>query len=110
MVIKGYSNYLMTMRTKFLFLLFFIVSLAAIKCTSSRNSTSNKNLYKDLYVDQFKLTYFRQLLRNSYNNSTAIEEVIQSDHSGFTEPILLTAEDYKFIDSLTKIDNERMKL
>jgi hypothetical protein len=100
----------MAVRTIFLFLFLFIVLLAAIKCTSSRNSTSKKNAYKDLYVEQFKLTYFRQLLRNSYNNSAAIQEVIQSDHSGFTEPILLTAEDYKLIDSLTKIDNERMKI
>ena len=100
----------MTTRTIFIYLFFFIVSLADIKCKSSRNWTSKKKIYKALYIDQFKLTYFRQLLRNSYNNSAAIEEIIRSDHSGFTEPILLTADDYKLIDSLTTIDNDKMKI
>ena len=62
-----------------------------------------------MYIDQFKLTYFRQILINSYNNSNAIQEVISSDHSGFTEPVL-TEDDFKLIDSLTIIDNERMKI
>ena len=66
-------------------------------------------MYKSIYVDQFKLTYFRQLLTKSYNNSKAIQEVISSDHSGFTEPIL-TTNDFKLIDSLTTFDNDKIKI
>ena len=62
-------------------------------------------MYKSIYIDQFKLTYFRQILSKGYNNSKAIQEIISSDHSGFTEPIL-TEDDYKLIDSLTTVDNE----
>lgn len=76
----------------------------SISCGSSRQTQSHKAQYKDIYVDQFKLTYFRQLLSKSYNNSSAVREIIRSDYSGFTEPIL-TEDDYKLIDSLTTIDN-----
>jgi hypothetical protein len=100
----------MTAKTIFIYLFLFIAIPGGINCAGSRNPASKKKLYKVLYVDQFKLTYFRQLLRNSYNNSAAIEEIIRSDHSGFTEPILLTTDDYKLIDSLTAIDNDKMKI
>ncbi len=66
-------------------------------------------MYKSIYIDQFKLTYFRQILVKSHNNSKAIQEIINSDHSAFTEPIL-TEDDYKLIDSLTTADNEKMKI
>lgn len=66
-------------------------------------------MYKANYIDQFKLTYFRQILAKSYNNSKAIQEIISLDHSGFTEPIL-TEDDYKLIDSLTTADNEIIKI
>ncbi len=78
-----------------------------ISCESSHRTQSLKAQYKEIYLDQFKLTYFRQLLKKSYNNSNAIREVIQDDNSGFTEPIL-SEEDYKLIDSLTTIDNQRL--
>lgn len=65
-------------------------------------------MYKSIYIDQFKLTYFRQLLIKGYNNSKAIQEIINEDHSGFTEPIL-TIDDYKIIDSLTSVDNQKIK-
>ena len=55
------------------------------------------------------MTYFRQILIKGYNNSKAIQEIINSDHSGFTEAIL-TEDDYKLIDSLTTADNEKMKI
>jgi len=71
--------------------------------------TTQKTMYKTIYIDQFKLAYFRQILIKSYNNSRAVQEIIGSDHSGFTEPILTTT-DYKLIDSLTTIDNNKMKI
>lgn len=66
-------------------------------------------MYKSIYIDQFRLTYFRKILIKSFNNSNAIREIYSIDHSGFTEPIL-TESDYAIIDSLTTIDNEKLKL
>jgi hypothetical protein len=76
-------------------------------CVNTRNTTSIESQYRDIYLQQFKLTYFRQLLTKSYNNSPAIREIIAGDHSGFTEQILTKA-DYNLIDSLTSIDNKRL--
>jgi hypothetical protein len=76
-------------------------------CDTTRGTPSIKAQYKEVYLDQFKLTYLRKLLTKSYNNSNAVQEIINTDHSGFTEPIL-TEEDYKLIDSLTTIDNQNL--
>jgi hypothetical protein len=86
-----------------------LVSMSGLQCKSSHNSTSQKAMYKSIYIDQFKLTYFRQFLKKGYNNSTAIQEIISTDHSGFTEPIL-NEDDYNLIDSLTTVENEKMKI
>ena len=99
----------MTTKYKSIYIIFFLASLAGLKCKSTQSSASQKAMYKSMYIDQFKLTYFRQILINGYNNSNAIQEVVSSDHSGFTEPVL-TEDDFKLIDSLTIIDNERMKI
>ena len=90
---------------------FFVlsISIAALKCKSTHCFVSQKAEYKSIYISQFKLTYFRQMLEKGYNNSAAVQEIIDSDHSGFTEPVL-SKDDYNLIDSLTMIENERMKL
>lgn len=89
----------------FFYSILLAIQITSISCDSTRRTQSLKAQYKDIYLDQFKLIYFRQLLIKSYNNSNAIREIIDADHSGFTEP-LLTEEDYKIIDSLTTIDNK----
>ncbi|MEP6951095.1 MAG: hypothetical protein ABI863_17535 [Ginsengibacter sp.] len=66
-------------------------------------------MYESIYIDQFKLTYFRQLLVKGFNDSKAVQEVIQFDKSGFTEPIL-TIDDFRLIDSLTTLDNLKMEM
>ena len=83
-----------------------LILLTAINCRSAQTIASQQE--KEIYIDQFKLTYFRQLLLKSYNNSEAIREVIRKDHSGFTEPVL-SEEDYRLIDSPTFSDNEKLK-
>ena len=85
------------------------ISVIGLQCKSSHNSISQKAMYKSIYVDQFKLTYFRKLLKKGYNNSLAIQEIINTDSSGFMEPIL-TEDDYLFIDSLTTVENEAMRI
>ena len=93
-------------------LIYFFVLLASIiglDCKSTQNSTSQRAMYKSIYIDQFKLTYFRQMLIKGYNNSKAVQEIIKLDHSGFSEPVL-TMDDYKLIDSLTIVENQKMQL
>lgn len=99
----------MTTSNKFIFLFFLLSTIAGFQCKSSLNSTSQTAMYKSIYIDQFKLTYLRKILIKAYNNPKAIQEIIQSDHSGFTEPIL-TLNDEKLIDSLTTIDNLSMQM
>jgi hypothetical protein len=99
----------MTLNKVFIYSLLFIASLNGLNCKSIRNSRTQKEMYKSIYIDQFRLIYFRKILIKSFNNSKEIQEISKTDHSGFTEPIL-TESDYKFIDSLTTIDNEKMKI
>jgi len=99
----------MTTKNIIIYFTFLFALLIFIGCKTTHNSTSQKAMYKSIYVDQFKLTYFRKILIKGYNNSNAIQEIINSDHSGFTEPILTEA-DYKLIDSLTSVDNENLKI
>ena len=83
------------------------ISLFFTSCETPQSSTSRKTMFKEIYVDQFKLVYLRSLLIKSYNNSNDIQNIIKLDKSGFTEPIL-TSDDYKLIDSLTMIDNTKL--
>ena len=94
---------------RFIYFIFLLASLLGLQCKSTLHSTAQKASYKSIYIDQFKLTYFKKILIKSYNNSKAIQEIIHADHSGFTEP-LLTEDDYKLIDSLTTADNENLKI
>lgn len=75
-------------------------------CHSSHSVVHSKE-FKQIYIDQFKLTYFRSVLLKCYNNSEDIENIIHLDKSGFTEPILTIA-DYHLIDSLTTADNIKL--
>jgi hypothetical protein len=93
-----------------LYFILFTISLINLSCESTRKSPIlkpqyNDTQYKDIYLKQFKLVYFRELLIKSFNNSKAVQQIISNDHSGFTEPVL-TEEDHKLIDSLTFRDNE----
>jgi len=90
------------------YLFAFLLSTIGTQCKSTHESTSQKSIYKSVYIDQFKLTYFRQILVKGFNRSDAIQEVIKFDKSGFTEP-LLTVDDLNLIDSLTTVDNLRMQ-
>jgi len=99
----------MTTNKLFPYIFVILVSLNGLQCKNTNNLTSKKAIYKAIYIDQFKLTYFRQILIKGYNNSKAIQEIISLDNSGFAEPVL-TEGDYKLIDSLTTFDNEKMRI
>lgn len=88
-----------------LYFLLFITMITS--CNTTNKIPSLKTQYKEIYLEQFKLTYLRKLLSKSYNNSIAVREIIKTDHSGFTEPVL-TEEDEHLIDSLTTVDNQNL--
>ena len=98
----------MKINKAFIYFIVLLIIVVGIRCKSVRISSSQTAMYKSIYIDQFKLKYFTQMLINGYNNSQAIQEIISIDHSGFTEPIL-TEDDYNFIDSITRIDNQKMQ-
>jgi hypothetical protein len=60
--------------------------------------------FKSIYLNQFKLTYTRRLLQAGFNNSASINNILDTDPKGFTEPIL-SKSDYQIIDSLVFEDN-----
>lgn len=94
------------MTIKYLTVLFTVI-LFFIQCRTSDTRPSLKKQYKTIYTYQFKLTYFRKLLKEGFNNSNEIKSIINFDRSGFTEPIL-TESDYAFIDSIVQVDNLKM--
>jgi hypothetical protein len=91
---------------KVVVLLTFVIFVCT-QCHSTKRSRFLRKEYKSIYIDQFKLTYFRKLLKKGYNNTPAIQEIIREDHSGFAEPVL-TDDDFMLIDSLTTVDNQQM--
>lgn len=85
----------------------FLIGLSVFECTRSTTDIPHDQM-QEIYVDEFKLTYFQMLLKKSYNNSNSVQEIIMQDHSHFTEPVLSLA-DYNYIDSLTTLDNASLK-
>ena len=90
-----------------LYSILIAIATTTMFCESNQKEKSEKTQYEEIYLNQFKLTYFKELLRKSYNNSNAVQDIIINDHSGFTEPIL-TKKDFDLIDSLTTLENKRI--
>ena len=61
----------------------------------------NKTTIKSIYIEEFKIAYFRSCLKYSFNNSKEINNLLHIDRSGYGEPIL--GNGYFLIDSLSKI-------
>lgn len=91
-------------------ILIVLIPLLLVHCTHTDQKTDAKeNGYKEIYINQFKLTYVRQFLLKSYNNAVQVQYLVTADKSGFTEPIL-PDKDYHLIDSLTNIDNQNLMI
>lgn len=86
-----------------------IILFAILFVSCKSNYQSFRSQFKEIYVNQFKLTYTKQLLKKSYNNSMQINSILIEDRSGFTEPIL-TEKDYNYIDSITTSDVNKIKI
>ncbi len=88
---------------------FSILLFAFLFISCKSNYKSFESQFKEIYVNQFKLIYTKQLLKKSYNNSVHINSILVEDRSGFTEKIL-TEKDYNFIDSITTIEANKIKI
>lgn len=89
------------------YLITLLSCLLIIACKSQQETRLYNVQIKDSYLYTFKITYFKQLLIKGFNNNDAIRSIVNSDRSGFGEPIL-TLRDVVLIDSLTKIDSAVM--
>lgn len=88
-------------------ILLLLLLVTFTQCRTSRERQLKRE-YKSIYMDQFKLTYFRQLLQAGFNNSEEVNSLIKFDNSGFTEPVL-SRDDYQLIESIVQSDNLKMK-
>ena len=86
--------------------LLILLSAAFIQCHTSREKELQSEM-KSIYIDNFKLLYFRKLLQSGFNNSEEVKTIIKFDRSGFTEPVL-TEDDHHLIDSIVRLDNLKM--
>lgn len=83
-----------------------ILFLILIIASSCRTSKENRQI-KEIYLGEFKMTYFKSLLKKGFNNSKSYNEAIEIDNSHYGEPIL-SLDDLHCIDSLTTIGNRFM--
>lgn len=87
--------------------LILICVASSLLITCSVRNTSHTRQMRSIYLDDFKIIYFKQLLLEVNNHSQAIKEVLEFDNSGYGE-VLLSTEDFHLIDSLVKLDNQKM--
>lgn len=90
----------------------YLILLAIIGCIFFSCKTIQRNNFerrekKEIYVDEFKMTYFKKMLLAGFRNSNEIRSVLYKDISGFGE-IILTMDDYIFIDSIVAYDHAKM--
>jgi len=85
--------------------LLILLPMTFSQCHNSRAKEQSE--MKSIYIDNFKLIYFRKLLQSGFNNSEEVKTIIKFDRSGFTEPVL-TEYDYHLIDSIVLLDNIKM--
>lgn len=82
-----------------------LLSASLVQCATVQPAKPEHKQFKEVYISQFKLTYFQKVLAAGFNNSEAVKDLIRFDRSGFTEPIL-SEYDYRLIDSLVYLDNQ----
>lgn len=89
------------------FILIIVVLIFSISCKTGQFSRSEKRQRKEAYVYSFKMTYFKKILLEGFNNSSEIQTILNADHSNYGE-IVLSMEDFKFIDSVVLADKTKL--
>ena len=90
-------------------LVFIGILLTHLHCATTRSEREEIKQFKPIFIDEFKLQYVQNLLRTGYNHSHVIDSLLRQDGGNFTEP-LLSVSDHALIDSLVKIDYEKLQL
>lgn len=83
------------MKTLGVYLIFCIFLLSC----KANYYAGNKKEMKITYLRVFKMSYFRSVLREGFNNSEAFKSIFENQFSGYGEP-LLYLEDLKLIKNL----------
>lgn len=88
-------------------ILFITLSVYYLACAPAQHTSTYRKQMKESYIYSFKMTYFKKILLAGFNNSDAIKEVMEVDHSGYGE-LILSMQDLVFIDSMVHVDNIKM--
>jgi hypothetical protein len=83
-----------------------ILCLLLLSCKATYQ-VGRKNEMKTTYLRVFKMTYFRNILKEGFNNSEAFKSIFENQFSGYGEP-LLYLEDLKLIKTLAKEANLKL--
>ncbi len=84
-----------------------IIVCLITSCKPSQFSHSERNKMKEIYVHSFKMMYFKKMLLAGFRNSNEVKSILNEDHSNFSE-IILTMDDYAFIDSIVVTDQAKV--
>lgn len=76
-------------------LIFFLLLLSC----QATYQVGRKNEMKTTYLRVFKITYFKNILKEGFNNTEAIKSIVDNQFSGYGEP-LIYLEDLKLIKNL----------
>lgn len=91
-----------------LFIIIICACLPIFSCKQLQPKGSTKRRQREeVYVNSFKMTYFKKMLLSGFDNSREINTIMELDHSGYSE-IVLSMEDYKFIDSIVSLDRAKL--
>jgi hypothetical protein len=89
------------------FMIIAATFLIYVSCNPSQFNRIEKRERKEVYVYSFKITYFKKMLLSGFDNSAEIKTIIGRDHSGYSE-IVLSMDDFKFIDSVIVADRAKL--
>ena len=64
-----------------------ITLLLILSLTISCRTAKEDRQIKQIYVREFKTTYFKSLLRKGFNNNNGYNNAVEIDNSNFAEPI-----------------------
>lgn len=85
----------------------FLLVIYLFGCGIRRHQSKAEKQLEEIYIQEFRTTYFKTLLKKGFNNDPKYIEAVSIDASHYGE-IILDLEDYQLIDSLTNIDNDIM--
>lgn len=87
-------------------IIILIVATFYMACKPAEFSRTHRVQMKEVYIYTFKITYFKKILLAGFDDKD-FQRVLSGDNSGFGE-IILSMEDYNFLDSIVRLDKMKM--